>query len=212
MTEAPTFERSVFINCPFDKDFEPLLLKIAFCVADLGFFPRIATENADNSASRLDRVLALVRGSKYGIHDLSRCRASEAGEYARMNMPFELGIDHAGARFGMAPMNEKAILILEESPRDFHKCLSDISGWDIHAHKNDHTGIVRIVSEWLIRQAKAAKVGAARIEGDYITFLEWHSLRERAQGASDSDILAYQTIRIIDAMGEWIDAGKPMKP
>jgi len=83
---------------------------------------------------------------------------------------------------------------------------------DIHAHKNDHTGIVRIVSQWLIRQAKVAKVGAARIEGDYVTFWECHSLHERALGASDSDILVYQAIRIIDAMGEWVGAGKPKKP
>lgn len=68
---APSFERSVFVNCPFDEAFAPLLQAIAFCITDLGFFPRLAPENSDNAANRLDRIIELIRGSKYGIHDLS---------------------------------------------------------------------------------------------------------------------------------------------
>ena len=86
---APPFERSVFINCPFDEAFAPLLQAIAFCVTDLGYCPRLAPENADNAANRLDRIIDLIRGSKYGIHDLSRCKSAVPGEYARMNMPFD---------------------------------------------------------------------------------------------------------------------------
>ena len=62
----PPFERSVFINCPFDDDYAPLLQAISFCVVYLGFFPRLAPENADNAAARLDRSAELVRQSKYG--------------------------------------------------------------------------------------------------------------------------------------------------
>jgi hypothetical protein len=100
MTPSPTFERSVFINCPFDEEYAPLLQAIAFCVSYLGFFPRLAPESGDNARSRLDRIYQIVRGSKFSIRDLSRCRAAAAGDYARMNMPFELGLDHGCARFG----------------------------------------------------------------------------------------------------------------
>lgn len=103
MNPAPPFPRSAFVNCPFDEPFAPLLQAIAFCVTDLGFYPRIAPEIADNAAIRLDRIVELVRGSRYGIRDLSRCKSTSIGEYARLNMPFELGIDHACARFGSAP-------------------------------------------------------------------------------------------------------------
>lgn len=96
----PDFDRSVFINCPFDEEFAPILQAISFCVVFLGFHPRLAPENADNAATRLDRILEIVRTSKYGIHDLSRCRASVEGEFSRMNMPFELGLDHACRKFG----------------------------------------------------------------------------------------------------------------
>lgn len=207
--KAPPFERSVFLNCPFDETFAPLLQAIAFCLTDLGFFPRLAPENADNAANRLDRIIELIRGSKYGIHDLSRCKSAAAGEYARLNMPFELGLDHACARFGGGHMSDKTILILEEARYDYQKGLSDISGWDIHAHDGDFIKVVRIVSSWLIRQAGAEPVGPSKIQGDYLTFQEWYWERETARGASDDDIKAYPTVQVVAAMREWVEAGRP---
>lgn len=209
MTAAPLFERSVFVNCPFDEAFAPLLQAIAFCITDLGFHPRIAPENADNAANRLDRIVELIRGSKYAIHDLSRCKAAVVGEYARLNMPFELGMDHACARFGAAPLNTKTILILEHTRFDYQKGLSDIAGWDIQAHENDYIKLVRIVSGWLIRQANAPPVGAAKIQDNYMIFQEWYWERETARGASDDDIKAYPTIQMMTAMREWVEAGRP---
>jgi hypothetical protein len=210
MTPAPPFERSVFINCPFDEPYAPLLQAIAFCVTDLGFYPRIAPENADNAANRLERIVELIRGSRYGIHDLSRCKSTAIGEYARLNMPFELGLDHACARFGPDPLTSKTILILEETRFDYQKGLSDIAGWDIQAHGGDFINLVRIVSGWLTRQANAQPVGASRIQDDYMVFQEWYWERETARGASDDDIKAYPTIQMMAAMREWVEAGRPV--
>ncbi len=207
---APPFERSVFVNCPFDEDFAPLLQAIAFCLTDMGFFPRLAPENADNSANRLDRIIELIRGSKYGIHDLSRCKSSSVGEYARLNMPFELGLDHACARFGDGQMSDKTILILEANRYDYQKGLSDISGWDIHSHNGDYFKGVRIVTSWLIHQAGAEPVGPAKIQGNYLTFQEWYWEREMSRGASDDDIRDYPTVQVVAAMREWVDSGRPI--
>jgi hypothetical protein len=209
MNATPPFERSVFVNCPFDEAFAPLLQAIAFCVTDLGYYPRLAPENADNAANRLDRIIKLIRGSKYGIHDLSRCKSSAVGEYARLNMPFELGLDHGCAQFGGGQMSGKTILILEETLYDYQKGLSDISGWDIHAHEADYIKVVRIVSSWLIRQAGADPIGPAKIQGNYLTFQEWYWERETARGASDDDIKAYPTVQVVNAMREWVEANRP---
>lgn len=198
----PSFERSVFVNCPFDDDFAPMLQAIAFCITDLGFHPRLAPENADNATNRLDRIVELIRSSKYGIHDLSRCKSISAGEYARMNMPFELGVDHGCRRFGEGSLSQKAILILEEGRYDYQKGLSDIAGWDIHAHGGDHIVAVRHVSMWLVRQAQAPRTGPARILGNYAAFQEWYWERELALGASDEDIKAYPTVQMVEAMRE----------
>lgn len=208
--KALPFERSVFVNCPFDEAFSPLLQAIAFCLTDMGFFPRLAPENADNAANRLDRIIELIRSSKYGIHDLSRCKSTSVGEYARLNMPFELGLDHACARFGDGQMGGKTILILEENRYDYQKGLSDISGWDIHSHDGDFIKAVRIVASWLIRQAGAEPVGPAKIQGNYLTFQEWYWEREIARGASDDDIKAYPTVQVVAAMREWVEAGRPV--
>lgn len=205
----PPFDRSVFVNCPFDEEFAPILQAIAFCIVCLGFHPRLAPENADNSAARLDRIAELVRGSKYGIHDLSRCKASAVGEFSRMNMPFELGIDHACRRFGAGELATKSILILEENRYDYQRVLSDISGWDIHAHGGDYQKAVRQVRSWLVAQAGAPAVGAALIQGKYIAFQEWYWERELAAGSSEADIKEYPTVEVIRAMHTWMASGEP---
>jgi hypothetical protein len=210
MNAPPPFERSVFINCPFDDAYAPLLQAIAFCVTSLGFHPRLAPENGNNAAGRLDRIYGIVRGSKYGIHDLSRCRAAEAGDYARMNMPFELGLDHGCAKFGNGPLQQKSILILQNERFDYHRALSDIAGWDIHAHGDDFVRAVRIVSDWLIGHAGAEPVGPSRIQGNYTAFQGWYYERELGRGASEEDIKEYPTQKVIAAMQDWMDAGAPI--
>ncbi len=127
-----------------------------------------------------------------------------------MNMPFELGIDHGCRRFGIDQLSQKAILILEETRYDYQRALSDISGWDIHAHGGDHIEAVRHVRTWLVRQAGAPRVGPSRILGDYAAFQEWYWERELAAGASEDDIRAYPTAQMIEAMREWVDAGRPV--
>lgn len=203
------FDRSVFVNCPFDDDFAPVLQAIAFCVTYLGFHPRLAPENPDNSAARLERIAELIRGSKYGIHDLSRCRAGAADEFARMNMPFELGLDHACRLFGSDASAEKVLLVLEHSRYDYQRALSDIAGWDIRDHGGNPVQAVRHVRSWLVAQAGAPRVGAALIQGKYLLFQEWYYERELATGSSEEDIRAYPTHELVTAMHEWMEAGQP---
>lgn len=205
---TPSFDRSVFINCPFDDDFAPILQAIAFCVVYLGFFPRLAPENADNAAARLDRIIDLVQGSKYGIHDLSRCKSTANNQYARMNMPFELGLDHACRRFGSGERADKVILVLEHTKYDYQKALSDISGWDIRVHNGNFEKAMLQVRSWLVAHG-AKKIGASQIQGQYIAFQEWYWEKELAAGSSENDIREYPTNELISAMHEWMDAGRP---
>jgi hypothetical protein len=206
----PPFDRSVFINCPFDEDFAPILQAIAFCVVYLGFFPRLAPENTHNGVARIDRILEIIRGSKFGIHDLSRCKSSTQGEFARMNMPFELGLDYVCRKFGTHPLPDKTVIILEHTRYDYQKALSDIAGWDIAAHAGDHQKAVRHVRNWLVAQAGAERIGPSLIQGKYIAFQEWYVERELTAGASMDDVRTYPTIEVIAAMHAWMDAGQPV--
>ena len=204
------FTDSVFINCPFDEDYAPVLQAVAFCVVYLGFYPRLAPENSDNAAARLERIVEIIRTSKYGIHDLSRCKSLAVGEFARMNMPFELGLDHACRRFGAGPLADKAVLVLEHTRYDYQKALSDISGWDIQVHGGNYLRAMRRVRDWLVPKPGAGQARTALIEGKYIAFQEWYWERELAAGASEDDIREYPTVEIVRAMHEWMDAGEPV--
>jgi len=126
-----------------------------------------------------------------------------------MNMPFELGMDHACKRYGTPPLNEKVVLILEENRFDYQKALSDISGWDIHVHDGSYEKAVRSVRTWLIAQAGAPHIGASAILGKYVDFQGWYWERELAAGSSEDDIKQYPTVEVIQAMHEWMEAGQP---
>lgn len=66
------FEENVFVNCPFDQQYLPLLRPLLFTVIYLGLKPRIALEAMDSGQARLDKIVGLIRDSKFSIHDLSQ--------------------------------------------------------------------------------------------------------------------------------------------
>lgn len=66
--------KGVFINCPFDSEFEPLFQAIIFSVVSCDFTPRSALETGTVSEPRMDRITRSIFSSKYSIHDLSRCK------------------------------------------------------------------------------------------------------------------------------------------
>jgi hypothetical protein len=99
-TRRDPFSRHVFVNCPFDPEYLPLLRPLLFTIVYVGFIPRIASERSDSGENRVDKICALIAACRYSIHDLSRLRAAEIGELSRMNMPFELGIEYGCRVFG----------------------------------------------------------------------------------------------------------------
>jgi hypothetical protein len=103
------FQKNVFVNCPFDAEYLPLLRPLLFTVIDLGFAPRIALESLDSGRPRIEKIISLVKESKFAIHDLSRLQASKKGEYFRLNMPFELGIDVGCRLFKQGRWSEKKV-------------------------------------------------------------------------------------------------------
>jgi hypothetical protein len=55
------FAKNVFINCPFDAQYLPLLRPLLFTVIYLGFTPRIASESLDSSKARINKIVNLIR-------------------------------------------------------------------------------------------------------------------------------------------------------
>ena len=205
-----TFERCVFINCPLDDDYAPLLQAILFCVVYLGLVPRLSTERNDSGENRLEKIRGLIENSKFSIHDLSRCEAKEKGEHFRLNMPFELGIDYGCRQYFGRGRDQKRILILEEEKYRYQATISDIAGCDIEAHAGDYQKAVRKVRNWLVSEANVAAEGAGKILMVYADFQEWYYKRQRALGFSDEDIQDYPTVELLKAMTDWISEGMPI--
>ena len=197
------FDRNVFVNCPFDSEYEHILKAILFCLVRFGLTPRIASERSDAGEPRIDKIFELIRSSRYSIHDLSRCQAREAGEHYRLNMPFELGIDFGCRRYGGEPFSTKTILILEEQPYRYQTAISDLAGSDIEAHGGKFEVAVRKVRNWLIEQGRFERIGPARVLADYEDFQQQYYERQLKAGFSEDDIQDFSTAELLDAMLEW---------
>ena len=148
-SDAPDgFDESVFVNCPFDAKYLDLLRPILFTVVYFGHRPRIASESSDSGENRLSKICDLISSCRYSIHDISRLKAKKPDEFARMTMPFELGIDFGTRLHGPPHAAEKKYLILEAEAHDFKIALSDLSGIDIKPHHNDPIDVVYAVRDW----------------------------------------------------------------
>jgi hypothetical protein len=146
------FDKNVFINCPFDKEYYELLRPLLFTLIFHGFYPRIALESSDSGMLRIDKIRLLIQSSRYSIHDLSRLQATRKNEIARLNMPFELGIDFGCRSFAGpgSPYRQKRFLILEKEKFRYMKALSDINGFDIKYHSNQPQEMIAAIRNWFV--------------------------------------------------------------
>jgi hypothetical protein len=208
MSENPgaEFERSVFINCPFDDEYYiPLLRPLLFTIIYLGFDPRIASERSDSGELRITRICDLIGRSKYSIHDLSRLRARRRGEFYRLNMPFELGIEYGCRHFALNQLKDKRCLILEKSRYDYMKALSDLSGVDIKCHSNEPAEVVTATRNWFVET-----VGLRNVDSPTIIWYKFNVFtsdfydRRTIEGFSDKDLNMMPVPEYIDFIKQWI--------
>ena len=197
------FDRSAFVNCPFDEDYDHILQAVLFCLVRFGLKPRIATERSDTGEPRVNKIVNLIRSSKYSVHDLCRCQAQAKGEYYRLNMPFELGLDFGCRHYGAGRLSSKVILVLEEQRYRYQATISDLAGSDVEAYGGDYQVAVRKVRNWLAGMPGFEAIGAARVLADYEDFQEWHVERQRNLGSSEEDIKDYSTGELLRAMFDW---------
>lgn len=173
---------------------------------DLGFSPRIATERSDSGENRIDKICGLIRQSKYSIHDLSRLRAGGVGEFYRMNMPFELGIEYGCRLFGHAPMNEKRCLILEKDLHEFRKALSDLSGIDVKRHDDEPEGVIRAVRDWFVETVGLRRIASPTVLWFRFTDFasDFYDARKK-EGFSDDDLNMMPVPEYIDFIRSWVE-------
>ena len=197
------FERNVFVNCPFDDEYMGLLRPLLFTVIYLGYKPRIALEALDSGSPRVEKIAKLVRESKYGIHDLSRLKAKRKGEFFRLNMPFELGLDVGCRMYGAGKLKSKRCLILEEERYRYQAAISDISNSDIATHGAEPETVVAEVRNWLASDMRRRPKGPAAVWGAYLDFMAENFDALTAEGYSKRDIAMLPINELMDDMNEW---------
>jgi hypothetical protein len=146
---------SVFLNIPYDPAFEKLFLAYVAGVSAFGFTPR-ATLEIPFGERRLDRILSLIRQSRYSVHDLSRVQLDRnAPRTPRFNMPFELGVTVALARF---VHSDHSWIVCESMPHRIKKSLSDLDGTDPYIHGGTVAGVFRELGNAFVGSARQPTV------------------------------------------------------
>jgi hypothetical protein len=143
------YDRSVFLNCPFDEEYQPIFHALVFVIQDCGFKPRSALEANNGGEVRIDKINRIIRECRHGIHDISRTEPDRLNDLPRFNMPLELGLFLGARHFGSKPHREKNCLILDREPYRYQKFCSDIAGQDIQSHATSPERAIRAVRNWL---------------------------------------------------------------
>lgn len=195
--------RSVFINCPFDDPYRPILRAMVFTIIVSGYHPRCALDSTDGAEVRIAKIAAILGACDWGIHDLSRVEVGPDGS-PRFNMPMELGL-HLGARLlGEKRHRRKRALVLDAEPHRYDRALSDISGQDAESHGNDPEAAIRCVRNWLSEHRRPNEPplpGAAALQADYRLFT--HDLQELLTPRRlDADDLTHSDF--LFAVRDWI--------
>jgi hypothetical protein len=200
-----SFDKNVFLNCPFDKDFLPFLKTLIFTVYRLGFNPRIASERSDSGESRLDKIKSLIESSRYSIHDLSRFRATTHNEFYRLNMPFEIGLDlgcrsyHRNAKY-----RNKRTLILETEKHSSKIALSDLSGVDPKCYDSSPQELVYQVRTWFSELGESELPSASAIWDDYNIFQADLYESKSQRGFNKREIDQLPISEFVDCIESWL--------
>jgi len=201
--------KHVFINCPFDKKYKPLLDASVFAIHDLGFQARHALID-DAAAVRLTRIAREVASSKYSIHDLSRVEIGGLLKVPRFNMPFEAGIAYCMHEFA-ARGRDHHLLLLDSKPYRYQASLSDAAGLDPKTHAGDPKLIIENVREFLVRKSSQPSLhGAVHIWKRYLLFLSRLPIAARAQRITMAELRSLGYVNDLQAMMvRWISSNPP---
>lgn len=155
-TSIPDPGISVFINCPFDDDYRPVMDAIVFSTVCCGFLPRSALESGGVAIPRMERIARCVLSSRYSIHDLSRCKGEGDHNFARFNMPLELGIAMGRSLSAKTADEEHDWLLLVPKGHSYMQFASDLAGYDAKQYEVTAESVVPAVMSWLMTRSNAS--------------------------------------------------------
>jgi len=127
---------SVFLNIPYDREFEDLYLAYIVGLTQLGL--RVNVTLAIPNQGRLEAIIDLIKESNFSIHDLSRIKSSKG--IPRFNMPLELGL---ALHRSHVTRGRHRVYVFESKPYRAQRSTSDINGIDPQIHNQTPKGVMR---------------------------------------------------------------------
>ena len=122
----PNFQ--VFLNYPFDEQFGTLADAMSFAVVAGGLLPVCAHDLTARDRPRLEMLIKAIQFCHYSVHDLSRPKGAGPHNFARMNMPIEMGMALFHAL--QTQRREHRCLFFVQTEHDYKSFASDLAGLD----------------------------------------------------------------------------------
>lgn len=137
----------IFLNYPFDDTFGECEYSLHFPVIAAGLIPVCAKGISTPDKSRLEMIVDAIKNCHYSAHDFSRLVGEGENNFARMNMPLEMGmaIFHA---FETQRQNHRCAFFVPD-PHSYSHAVSDLAGLDPHCYNNDSKQLLKLMYDWL---------------------------------------------------------------
>jgi hypothetical protein len=146
---------SVFLNCPYDREYQSHFDAAVLATICCGFTPRSALESGTVADPRMERIMRAIFQSKYSIHDLTRCKGEGDANLARFNMPLELGIAMACRSFTRRAAQRHDWLAIVPAGHQYTRFISDLGGFDPPPYNGSERGLVFAIMAWLATRVDA---------------------------------------------------------
>lgn len=202
---SEVFDRSVFVNCPFDAPYLPLLHACLFTIHDCGFVARSALEANGSGETRLDKIIRIIRGSRFSIHDVSRVEWSAEQPLPRFNMPFECGLAVGARAFGPKGQGGRDFLLLAAERFQDKKTLSDLAGQDASYHDQKPDLVVKAVRRFLAAKIKELWPESRRPRGDADISQRLRRFDADLPAMAASVHITVDEMKSLDYIPEWLE-------
>lgn len=140
-------EGQVFLNYPFDDAFKPFAQAMHFAVVAAGLIPVCAYDLTAPDRPRLDILIEAITRSRYSAHNFSRLRGEGEQNFARLNMPIEMGMALFHALQTQRTAHRCGFFV--PAPYEFRIAATDLGGLDPIYYENHVLSFLARVYEWL---------------------------------------------------------------
>ncbi len=174
-------QKNVFIDCPYDEEYLPLLKAVIFTVKACGFQPKIILEHFASVEDRTKKINQLIEESQYCIHDLSKIGATKFGKNQDLRLSGKLIEEIAFHEYySRIKSQKKNILVLGKDRSSIGvELLSNLAD-AFRIHGGNQEEIIKCIRDWFYQS------GAKRIKPASTIWVEFNefmtTLSEKKEG------------------------------